>query len=79
MPFTTTGEDSIAPTSELVQSGAQILGSPEQCAKVVAGAVAARNPRTRYLVGLDAQWTSLADRFTPTLIQDRVIRTALGL
>jgi NAD(P)-dependent dehydrogenase (short-subunit alcohol dehydrogenase family) len=56
-----------------------IMGSPEQCAKVVAGAVAARNPRTRYLVGLDAQWTSLADRLTPTLIQDRVIRTALGL
>ena len=56
-----------------------IMGSPEQCARVVAGAVASSHPRHRYLVGLDAQWLSLSTRLTPTPIQDRVIRIALGL
>jgi NAD(P)-dependent dehydrogenase (short-subunit alcohol dehydrogenase family) len=55
------------------------MGSPERCAKVVAGAVASRNPRTRYLVGLDAQAITLTDRLTPTVVKDRVLRLALGL
>jgi NAD(P)-dependent dehydrogenase (short-subunit alcohol dehydrogenase family) len=56
-----------------------IMGSPEQCAGVIAGAVEARLPRNRYLVGIDAQALRLADRLTPSMIQDRVLRFALGL
>ena len=56
-----------------------IMGSPAQCARVIAGAVDARNPRDRYLVGVDAQAMRLGDRLTPNLVQDRVMRLVLGL
>jgi short-subunit dehydrogenase len=56
-----------------------IMGSPEQCAGVIAGALESRLPRGRYLVGIDAQALRLADRLTPNLVQDRVLRFALGL
>jgi len=56
-----------------------IMGSPDQCAGVIAGAVEARTPRSRYLVGIDAQMIRTADRLTPSLIQDRFLRLALGL
>ena len=56
-----------------------IMGSPDQCAAVIAGALTSRMPRNRYLVGIDAQALRLADRLTPSLIQDRFLRLALGL
>jgi NAD(P)-dependent dehydrogenase (short-subunit alcohol dehydrogenase family) len=56
-----------------------LMGQPEQCAKVIAGAVSSRVPRSRYLVGLDAQAMNLLDTFTPTIIKDRVIRFGLGI
>jgi NAD(P)-dependent dehydrogenase (short-subunit alcohol dehydrogenase family) len=56
-----------------------IMGSPDQCAGVIAGAIEARVPRGRYLVGIDAQAMRLADRLTPNMLQDRVLRFALGL
>lgn len=57
----------------------RIMGNPEQCAKVIASALDSRNPRARYLVGLDAQAMNLADSFTPTFVKDRVIRLGLGI
>jgi NAD(P)-dependent dehydrogenase (short-subunit alcohol dehydrogenase family) len=57
----------------------RFMGDPETCAKVVAGAVAARSPRARYLVGQDAQALALLDRFTPTPVKDRLSRLGLGL
>ncbi len=56
-----------------------IMGSPAQCAKVIAGAMEGRAPRDRYLVGLDAQAIRLGDRLTPNVVQDRVMRFVLGL
>lgn len=56
-----------------------IMGQPEACAKVIAGAIEARRPRSRYLVGLDAQAMLLAERLTPTFVKDRVIRFGLGI
>jgi NAD(P)-dependent dehydrogenase (short-subunit alcohol dehydrogenase family) len=56
-----------------------IMGSPDQCAKVIAGAIESRIPRPRYLVGLDAQAMRLGDRLTPDLVQDRILRLVLGL
>jgi NAD(P)-dependent dehydrogenase (short-subunit alcohol dehydrogenase family) len=56
-----------------------IMGSPDQCARVIVDALEARLPRGRYLVGIDAQALRLADRLTPNMVQDRVIRFALGL
>ncbi len=56
-----------------------IMGAPEACAKVIAGAISSRRPRSRYLVGLDAQGLLVAQRLTPTFVKDRVIRLGLGL
>ena len=56
-----------------------IMGNPQQCAKVIAGAIDSRGPRARYLVGLDAQAMNLADSLTPTFIKDRFIRLGLGI
>jgi NAD(P)-dependent dehydrogenase (short-subunit alcohol dehydrogenase family) len=56
-----------------------IMGDPQGCAKVIANALSTRLPRTRYLVGLDAQTLSVAYRLSPTFLRDRVYRIALGL
>jgi NAD(P)-dependent dehydrogenase (short-subunit alcohol dehydrogenase family) len=56
-----------------------IMGKPEACAKVIANALTARLPRSRYLVGLDAQAMALGQTFTPTAIKDRLIRLGLGI
>ena len=56
-----------------------IMGNPQQCAKVIAGAIDSGSPRARYLVGLDAQAMNLADSLTPTFVKDRFIRLGLGI
>lgn len=56
-----------------------LMGQPEACGKVIADALTTRTPRSRYLVGLDAQALLMAQRFTPTFIRDRAIRLGLGL
>lgn len=56
-----------------------IMGQPEACARVIADALTARSPRSRYLVGLDAQAMLLAQRLTPTFVKDRVVRFGLGI
>jgi NAD(P)-dependent dehydrogenase (short-subunit alcohol dehydrogenase family) len=56
-----------------------IMGSPEGCARVIAGALSSSMPRNRYLVGLDAQALVMANRLTPTFVKDRFIRFGLGI
>ena len=56
-----------------------VMGHPTQVAGVIARAATARAPRSRYLVGYDAQAAALAQRFTPTALKDRVTRVVLGL
>lgn len=56
-----------------------IMGHPEACAKVIADALTTRSPRSRYLVGRDAQALLLAQRLTPTFVKDRVVRFGLGI
>lgn len=56
-----------------------IMGSPDGCAKVVATALTSSHPRSRYLVGIDAQAMLLAQRLTPSFVKDRVVRLGLGL
>ena len=63
----------------LTRLSAPVMGEPATVAKVVAGAVASRSPRARYLVGYDAQAVALWDRFTPTLVKDLTTRVGLGL
>jgi NAD(P)-dependent dehydrogenase (short-subunit alcohol dehydrogenase family) len=56
-----------------------IMGDPGQVAKVIAGAIGGRWPRSRYLVGVDAQAIALVDRLTPTPVKDLVTRLSLGM
>ena len=57
----------------------RLMGEPAQVAKVVAGVLASSRPRSRYLVGYDAQAAALADRMTPTFVKDATYRIVLGL
>jgi NAD(P)-dependent dehydrogenase (short-subunit alcohol dehydrogenase family) len=66
-------------TLQLTKLGQPFMGHPRQVARVIAGAIEARSPRTRYLVGYDAQALALVDSFTPTFLKDRVTRAVLGL
>lgn len=56
-----------------------LMGNPDACAKVIASALMSRMPRSRYLVGLDAQALNVADTLTPTFLKDRFIRLGLGI
>lgn len=56
-----------------------VMGSPEQCARLIAGIVAGRVVRGRYLVGVDALAIDTAYRLAPTFVRDRFFRTVLGL
>jgi len=56
-----------------------LMGDPEHCAKVIAGAIDARFPRSRYLVGVDAAVLSVVNRLTPTFVRDRVLRLGIGI
>lgn len=56
-----------------------IMGGPEQCARAIADVLGSRLPRSRYLIGLDAQALNITSRLTPTAVQDRVMRLVLGL
>jgi NAD(P)-dependent dehydrogenase (short-subunit alcohol dehydrogenase family) len=53
---------------------AALQSSVEQVAGVVAGALTARAPRARYVVGLDAKVNALTAPFAPTLVRDSVLR-----
>jgi NAD(P)-dependent dehydrogenase (short-subunit alcohol dehydrogenase family) len=56
-----------------------LMGEPGKVAKVIGSAVASKRPHTRYLIGYDAMLLAAMDRFTPTVVKDRVSRLTLGL
>jgi len=56
-----------------------LMGNPQQCAKVIAHAIETPVPRSRYMVGLDAQVMRVASQLTPTFIRDRVLRVVIGI
>ncbi len=66
-------------TQQTMQLSAPIMGEPKQCARVIGNAIAARHPRASYVVGIDAIALAAANRFTPTVLKDRVLRLTLGL
>jgi NAD(P)-dependent dehydrogenase (short-subunit alcohol dehydrogenase family) len=66
-------------SQQLMKLAEPVMGDPGQVAKVIAGALAARSPRARYLVGIDANLIALGDPFLPTTIKDRLTRLGLGI
>jgi short-subunit dehydrogenase len=56
-----------------------LMGDPVRCAKVISSALTTRLPRTRYLVGYDAQALALWSSLTPTQVKDRIVRLVMSL
>ena len=55
------------------------MGEPDHVARVIADALESSRPRTRYLVGFDAQWLRAVNRLAPAPVRDRVTRLLMGL
>ncbi|HEX4903492.1 MAG TPA: SDR family oxidoreductase [Acidimicrobiales bacterium] len=56
-----------------------LMGEPASCARVIARSLQTPIPRPRYLVGSDAKLAAAADRLTPAMVKDRVLRIVQGL
>ncbi|MBW3548475.1 MAG: SDR family NAD(P)-dependent oxidoreductase [Actinobacteria bacterium] len=48
-------------------------------AQVIAGALSARRPRSRYMIGADTRLGVVADALVPTRVKDLALRRGLGL
>lgn len=66
-------------TLQLTRLSQPLMGHPRRVARVIAGAIGSRTPRSRYLVGYDAQAMAVVDSWVPTFVKDRVTRAVLGL
>lgn len=64
---------------DLTERYESMMGPPEPVASTIVGALTARSPRSRYLVGTDAHMLAVADRFSVTGVTDRVQRLLFGL
>lgn len=52
---------------------------PEEVAKAVSHALSSKKPKTRYLVGRDAQIQAMLARIAPDTVRDRLIKSNIGL
>lgn len=71
--------ESLARTEELLTQTAGRGAPPEKVAKVVAHALTARRPRTRYLVGADARAMATLKKLLPDRLRDRLVARATGI
>ena len=72
------GEQVAALQATAVEEAARGI-PPERVAEVVATALTARRPRTRYLVGRDAKINARVRRLVPDRVFDRLIARQIGL
>jgi NAD(P)-dependent dehydrogenase (short-subunit alcohol dehydrogenase family) len=56
-----------------------LMGDPATVARVIAGAITSGRPKSRYLVGYDAQAARLYSAVVPEGVRDRIYRLTLGL
>lgn len=66
-------------TMQAVQLSRPLMGDPASVARVIAGAITARRPRNRYVVGYDARLARVYTAFVPEMVRDRLARVTLGL
>ena len=71
--------ESLARTEKLLGQTAERGAPPEKVAKVVAHALTARRPRTRYLVGADARAMATLRKLLPDRLRDRLVARATGI
>jgi NAD(P)-dependent dehydrogenase (short-subunit alcohol dehydrogenase family) len=72
-------EDQIAAATEAARAEEARGIAPERVAEVVAEALTAKRPRTRYLVGRDAKINARMRRLLPDRVFDRLVARQLGL
>ena len=66
-------------TMQGVQLGRPLMGDPSSVARTIAGAITGKRPRSRYLIGYDAQLARAYTRLVPEQVRDRLARVTLGL
>ena len=71
--------ESLARAEEMLWQTAGRGAPPEKVAKVVAHALTARRPRTRYPVGADARAMATLRKLLPDRLRDRLVARATGL
>jgi NAD(P)-dependent dehydrogenase (short-subunit alcohol dehydrogenase family) len=71
--------ESLARSVEILAQTAQRGVPPEKVANVVAHALTARRPRTRYPVGADARAMATLRKLLPDRLRDRLVARASGL
>jgi NAD(P)-dependent dehydrogenase (short-subunit alcohol dehydrogenase family) len=71
--------EALARTEERLGETAGRGAPPERVARVVAHALTASRPRTRYLVGADARMTATIAKLLPDRLRDRLVARATGL
>ncbi len=59
--------------------GERLMGAPSTVATAIGRAMASTRPRSRYLVGRDAQAIALWSRIAPTEVKDWLASFSLGL
>lgn len=64
---------------KVIESTAERGIPPEKVAKAIAHALESRRPKTRYLVGLDAQVQARIQPFIPTRLFDKIVARQLNL
>ncbi len=72
-------DQSIAPVRKVAREMAERGIAPDAVARVVARALTARRPKTRYLVGRDARIQALVASVVPDRPRDWLVRRMLGL
>jgi NAD(P)-dependent dehydrogenase (short-subunit alcohol dehydrogenase family) len=72
-------DEPIRRSEEVLRRTAERGAPPEKVAKVVAHALTARRPRTRYLVGADARAMATLNKLLPDRLRDRLVARATGL
>jgi NAD(P)-dependent dehydrogenase (short-subunit alcohol dehydrogenase family) len=70
---------SLARAEEMLGQTAERGSPPEKVAKVVAHALTAGRPRTRYLVGADARAMATLKRLLPDRLRDRLLARVSGI
>jgi NAD(P)-dependent dehydrogenase (short-subunit alcohol dehydrogenase family) len=71
--------ESLTRAEEMLGQTAERGAPPEKVAKVVAHALTARRPRTRYLVGADAKAMATLKKLLPDRLRDQLVARASGL
>ena len=64
---------------EGIRVSQRLMGDPIEVARLIASVMAAKKPKSRYLIGYDARAIDIYSKLLPTQVRDRLARITLGL